>query len=275
MLKKYVSAILFLLSFVLYSQDLTNQEVNKSTDNEFFTAIDNGDINKVKELISSGIDINSVNEEGWSALHLAVKANNSEIVRELLSHKKIDMNPRLPADTIFTEGDNVWYADGQTPLLLASYYGYSDMVSMLLNYGADILAKDDVDEAMAIHIASARGYTSVVTAILDSNSAKNTGRDIVNIGDNTGTTPLMWASMNNQVSVIALLMKYKLDIDLQDDDGWTALHFAVASDSYRAVDILLRNGADANISDLDGKKPLNICNDTDIEALLNKYTSSN
>lgn len=275
MLKKYVSAILFLLSFVLYSQDLTNQEVNKSTDNEFFTAIDNGDINKVKELISSGIDINSVNEDGWSALHLAVKANNSEIVRELLSHKKIDMNPRLPADTIFTEGDNVWYADGQTPLLLASYYGYSDMVSMLLNYGADILAKDDVDEAMAIHIASARGYTSVVTAILDSNSAKNTGRDIVNIGDNTGTTPLMWASMNNQVSVIALLMKYKLDIDLQDDDGWTALHFAVASDSYRAVDILLRNGADANISDLDGKKPLNICNDTDIEALLNKYTSSN
>ena len=275
MLKKYVSAILFLLSFVLYSQDLTNQEVNKSTDNEFFTAIYNGDINKVKELISSGIDINSVNEDGWSALHLAVKANNSEIVRELLSHKKIDMNPRLPADTIFTEGDNVWYADGQTPLLLASYYGYSDMVSMLLNYGADILAKDDVDEAMAIHIASARGYTSVVTAILDSNSAKNTGRDIVNIGDNTGTTPLMWASMNNQVSVIALLMKYKLDIDLQDDDGWTALHFAVASDSYRAVDILLRNGADANISDLDGKKPLNICNDTDIEALLNKYTSSN
>ena len=275
MLKKYVSAILFLLSFVLYSQDLTNQEVNKSTDNEFFTAIDNGDINKVKELISSGIDINSVNEEGWSALHLAVKANNSEIVRELLSHKKIDMNPRLPADTIFTEGDNVWYADGQTPLLLASYYGYSDMVSMLLNYGADILAKDDVDEAMAIHIASARGYTSVVTAILDSNSAKNTGRDIVNIGDNTGTTPLMWASMNNQVSVIALLMKYKLDIDLQDDDGWTALHFAVASDSYRAVDILLKNGADANISEKKRKKPLNICNDTDIEALLNKYTSSN
>lgn len=275
MIRKYVSAVLFLLSFCLYSQNLTNQKENVNTDNRLFKAIENGDVNKVKELISGGIDVNSVNSEGWSALHAAVKANNIAIVRELLSHKKINMNSKLPEDTIFTEGDNVWYADGQTPLLLASYYGYSDIVTMLLNYGADILAKDDIDEAMAIHIAAARGYTSVISAILDSNSAKNSGRDIVNIGDNTGTTPLMWAAMNNQVSVIALLMKYQLNINMQDDDGWTALHFAVASDSYRAADILLRNEADANISDLDGKKPLDICNDTDIEALLNKYTFNN
>ncbi|WP_297276777.1 ankyrin repeat domain-containing protein [uncultured Brachyspira sp.] len=276
MMKKYVSAILFLLSFCLYSQNITNnnnEEENINADNRLFEAIENGDVNKVKELISGGIDVNSVNSEGWSALHIAVKANNSAILRELLSHKRINMNSKLPADTVLTEGDNVWYADGQTPLLLASYYGYSDIVTMLLNYGADILAKDDIDEAMAIHIAAARGYASVVSAILDSNSAKNSGRDIVNIGDNTGTTPLMWAAMNNQVSIIALLMKYQLDINLQDDDGWTALHFAVASDSYRATEILLRNNADANISDFDGKKPLDICNDTDIEALLNKYVS--
>lgn len=272
---KYIITVLFVLSLVSYSEDLNNKETNVNTSEQFFTAIENGDVNTVRQLISSGIDVNMVNEEGWSALHAAVKANNSVIVRELLSHKKINMNSRLPADTVFTEDDNIWYADGQTPLLLASYYGYSDIVTLLLNYGADILAKDDIDDAMAIHIAAARGYTAVVSAILDSNSAKNAGNDIVNIGDNTGTTPLMWASMNNQVSVIALLIEYKAGINLQDDDGWTALHFSVASDSYRATDILLRNGADANISDFDGKKPINICNDTDIEALLNKYSTAN
>ena len=128
-------------------------------------------------------------------------------------------------------------------------------------------------KAMAIHIASARGNTDVVSVILDSYASKNSGIDIVNVGDGTGTTPLMWASMNNQVTVIAVLLRYKADINFQDDDGWTALHFAAASDSYRAVEILLKNGSDANITDIEGKKTIDITTDTDIKALLNKYTS--
>ncbi|MBW5409300.1 ankyrin repeat domain-containing protein, partial [Brachyspira hampsonii] len=202
-----------------------------------------------------GTNVNSTNSEGWSALHVAVRANNAAIVKLLLSHKRIDMNPVFPADTILMDGENKWYADGQTPLLLASYYGYADIVSMLLSYGADVLAKDIIDDAMAIHIAAARGYPNAVAAILESAAAKNSDIDVVNVGDSTGTTPLMWASMNNQVTVIATLIRYKPDINFQDDDGWTALHFAAASDSYRAVEILLKNNADANIADIEGKKP--------------------
>ena len=85
------------------------------------------------------------------------------------------------------------------------------------------VAKDSIDSAMAIHIAAARGNASVISAILDSSAAKNSGIDIANIGDNTGTTPLMWAAMNNQVTVISALFRYKADVNFQDDDGWTAL----------------------------------------------------
>ena len=280
MIKVYIAVSLFLLSFALYSQEITNSEIFTNYNNGeetvnsnsiFFTAIENGDISKVRELLKNGTDVNSTNAEGWSALHLAVKANKPAIVKELLSHKKINMNPTLPVDSVFTDTDTKWYADGQTPLLLASYYGYSDIVTMLLSYGADILAKDTIDDAMAIHIASAKGYYKVVEAILDSAAARNSKIDIVNAGDNTGTTPLMWAAMNNQVTVISILIKYKANVNMQDDDGWTPLHFAAASDSYRAAEILLNNGADANIADIDGKRAVNVTTDTDIEALLNKY----
>ncbi len=267
MRKIYISFALFLLTLALYSQEATN------SNDIFFASIESGDIIKVRELISQGTDVNAVNGEGWSALHLAVKANNAAIVKELLSNKRINMNPTLPVDSILMDGGSKWYADGQTPLLLAAYYGYADLVSMLLNYGADIMAKDTIDDAMAIHIASAKGYANVVMAILDSSAAKASSMDIANIGDNTGTTPLMWAAMNNQVSVIAILLRYNSDINLQDDDGWTALHFAAASDSYRAVEIILKNKADANIVDIEGKKPVDLTTDTDIKALLEKYTA--
>lgn len=258
--------ILFSISFILYSQ---NTDRNNKT--AFFSAIESGDIKNVREFIRNGIDINITDEYNWSALHRAVQFNKRDIVRELLLNKKININPILPNGAILENDGKKWYADGETPLLLASYYGYSEIVTTLLNFGANILAKDNVDGAMAIHIASARGWTKTVLAILESYSAKNT-KDIVNAVDNTGTTPLMWAAMNNRVSVMNLILKFGAYINAQDDDGWTALHFAAASDSYKAVEMLINNKANANIKNLDEKKPVDIASDTDIQALLNKYT---
>ena len=258
--------ILFSISVILYSQ---NTDINNTA--VFFSYIENGNINKVREMIRNGIDVNITDEDNWSALHRAVQYNKRDIVRELLINKKININPTLPNNTILENDGKKWYADGETPLLLASYYGHSEIVIMLLNYGADILAKDNIDGAMAIHIASARGWSRTVLAILESYSAKNV-KDIINSVDNTGTTPLMWAAMNNQVSVMNLILKFGAYINAQDDDGWTALHFAAASDSYKAAEMLLNNKANANIKNLDEKKPIDIANDTDIQALLNKYT---
>ena len=265
---KIILIILFLISFNPYF-NLYSQNDNTL---EFFSAIENGNIERVKEIIKSGIDVNITDNDNWSALHRAVQVNKIEIVKELLSHRKIDINPVLPEGTILDNNGKKWFAGGETPLLLASFYGYSDIVSLLLNYGANILSKDNIDGAMAIHIAAARGNTETVSAILESYSARN--KNIANASDNTGTTPLMWAAMNNQISVMNLLLKFDADIDAQDDDGWTALHFATSSESYKAAELLINNKANADIKNLDDKKPIDIASDSDIRALLNKYTKT-
>lgn len=139
--------ILFSISFILYSQ---NTDRNNKT--AFFSAIESGDIKKVRELIRNGIDINITDEYNWSALHRAVQFNKRDIVRELLLNKKININPILPNGAILENDGKKWYADGETPLLLASYYGYSEIVMILLNFGANILAKDNVDGALYISL---------------------------------------------------------------------------------------------------------------------------
>ena len=107
---------------------------------------------------------------------------------------------------------------------------------------------------------------------MQSYSAKKIN-NLVDIEDDTGTTPLMWASMNNQISAINTLLKYGANINAQDYDGWSALHFAAASQSYKAVEILLKNNANANLENVNDDKPVDLSSDTDIVELLNKYTN--
>lgn len=269
---KKLFIILFISSFVLYSQNYNNKQEDEDLDFSLLSYIENGNLKMVKDVVKKGANINAVDEDGYSTLHLAVKFNRPAILEFLLSHKKINVNPVLPTNTIILDNDgNKWYCDGETPLILASYYGREKLVSLLLNYGADIMARDTLDGAMAIHIACARGNTKTVATILTSYSARKV-KGIVNIKDSSGATSLMWASMNNKIPTMNLLLKYSAKINEQDDDGWTALHFAAASESYKAVEFLVRNNANANITNKDGKKPLDLTKDTDLIALLEKYT---
>ena len=73
---KKILTILILISINLYS--LTQNEEN------FLQASKYGNIEKVKELLALGIDINIKDVEGWTALIWASYMGNTEIVRELI-----------------------------------------------------------------------------------------------------------------------------------------------------------------------------------------------
>jgi hypothetical protein len=77
-------------------------------------------------LIDSGADINGVDAIGRTALH--INSNHVENIVRILIDTGIDLNIR----------DN----DGETALMYASFYGYLSIVKMLIEGGANIYIKN-------------------------------------------------------------------------------------------------------------------------------------
>lgn len=168
-------ALFILLFNILLISNIHAQNNNQKYDidnNGLFNALKDGKTDIALNIIKFGTNVNIKDEYGWSLLHRAVEYNNISVVNELLKNKKIDIEVKLPKDTIITNDNEKWYADGETPLLLACYYGYGEIVETLLNYGANLEARDSIDSAMAIHIAASRGYSDIIEIIMQSFAAK-------------------------------------------------------------------------------------------------------
>jgi pectate lyase len=103
-------------------------------------AVHLGDLEKVKEFLEQGIDINAKDENGQTSLYIAVRNDNKEIVK-LLIDKGADAN--------------VKDAQGGSPLYIAVSAENNSMAELLIKSGADVNGND----------AQGRGilYTAVVS----------------------------------------------------------------------------------------------------------------
>lgn len=107
--------ILLLISVSLFSQNTKN----------IFDAINNNDLNSVKNIIASGGNVNVVNKDGLTALTVASEKGNIDIVKELIN-----------------AGANVNGASsvGWTPLMGACFEGNIEVVKELISAGANVNA---------------------------------------------------------------------------------------------------------------------------------------
>lgn len=151
----------------------------------------------------------------------AVKANQAEAVQRLL-----DKNPH----TIDLEETD---DQGFTPLLWASRQGYTAIVKLLLEKGANPNHEDQWMHANAGHKAAFWGHADVIT----------------------------------------LLIQHGLDINAQGGyNGYTALHDAVSQGHIDAIKVLLKNNANTTIRGHDGKTPVDIAKLSENQKLLSLLT---
>lgn len=126
------------------------RDINK----ELLRAARRGEVDKVKQLLDEGADVNSKDDRGLSAIMYAVASEVFGVVKELI-----------------TRGADITVADdnGATPLHLAAYSSEIEILKLIINtHLADhdsLDAKDDHGQT-PLHTAAAGGYANSVILLL-------------------------------------------------------------------------------------------------------------
>lgn len=141
---------------------------------------------------------------------------------------------------------NIMWED-KTPLHYATLGGHIDIVTYLVEMGADINARDK-DARTPLHFASLHGHLNVVQYLTER------GADI-NAKDCLGRTPLHWAAREGHLKIVQYLVKMGADVNARDVLGGTPLHEAATYGRLEVVRFLLEAGAEPNIQDKVGKTP--------------------
>ncbi|GAA2871427.1 hypothetical protein GCM10010517_31700 [Streptosporangium fragile] len=160
-------------------------------------------------------------------------------------------------------------AGESTALYLASTRGRTPIVRALLAHGADPnRISGGEDEGLPLCAAAAWDRTEVVEALLAA-GADPSGRAY-------GWTPVLWAAANGRADALRALIAAGASPEDATDGGDTALTLAARRGALGAVTVLLERGADPRRTDGDGDTPLAIAYDwlgTQLEsALLEQVT---
>jgi ankyrin repeat protein len=162
-------------------------------------------------------------------------------------------------------------------VVVAQYYGRSDLVALLLDRGAQIdifaasalgltgkaeelLQQDQTlieayspDGWTPLHLASFFGHIAAVRLLLDR------GAKVMALSLNPmRNTPLHAAVARSQAEVAELLLAKGADVNARQEGGWTALHAAAANGNAPLVRTLLGRGANAFARAENNQTPLDM-----------------
>ena len=129
----------------------------------------------------------------YTLLEAACQGNIHEVLR-LLDVNNIDVN---------STGRGYW--EGRSALGVAARWGYSDIVSLLLDRGADANAPDDV-YGSALGAATWIGHEGIVSMLLDR------GAD-VNSSDGDNRPALSEAARRGHMEIVSILLDQGADVN--------------------------------------------------------------
>ena len=176
-----------------------------------------GDLDRLKELLSSGEDPSAQGVGGVSPLHLAARLGHVEVVQALL---------RAEAAPDARDKNSL------TPLLTAAKAGKAAVVAALIAGGANPDLKDS-KECSALGIAVQFRFHAVVQALVD-------GKASVNAGGEKGCTPLHVAcDLGSAATVDTLLSAGALAGHCWNDALKSPLMVACGAGHLDVVNVLL------------------------------------
>uniref|UniRef100_A0A8C5LVQ0 Ankyrin 2 n=1 Tax=Leptobrachium leishanense TaxID=445787 RepID=A0A8C5LVQ0_9ANUR len=186
----------------------------------FLKAARAGNVEKVVEYLKGGIDINTCNQNGLNALHLAAKEGHIDLVHELLERgSAVDSATKK----------------GNTALHIASLAGQAEVVKILVKEGANINAQSQ-NGFTPLYMASQENHLDVVKYLLENGANQSTATE-------DGFTPLAVALQQGHNQVVAIL----LENDTKGKVRLPALHIAARKDDTKSAALLLQNDHNADV----------------------------
>jgi ankyrin repeat protein len=136
--------------------------------------------------------------------------------------KAVQHNDAAAVKRLIAEGVNVSELDsnGDAPLVMAAYKGYTEVVRLLLEAGADVAAVDPGMKATALHAAAYAGRTEAAKLLIEY------GIDIDKQGPKNGYTALHDAIWQNNVETAKVLIDAGANLTLESHSGETPIQFA-------------------------------------------------
>lgn len=198
---------------------------------EILSAVKNGRLNDVKNLIRANADPNcyetSLLKDNWIAqffyktngrftlLMIAVSRNDLLVSKEIID-AGADVNAK------FYNG-NIW----TSPLLYATSNGNTDIVRILLDRGAN-----------------------------------------VNFNDGDNRIILNYALSSDNIELVRCLLDHKASLIYRGYNGRTPLYDAIRWGNIKIVKLLLDRGANPEVKDIEGKTPLTYTSSINKEILI-------
>lgn len=201
-----------------------------------------------------------------TSVKILVKQGRTEEIVSRIKEKKLDAN----------------YKDksGMSILGMASKEGNVEMMTVLIDNGADVDAADQVGRTPLMHAGTSKN-PAAVRLLIESDAdvnAKDTfiggplawtsgfgsaesvqdlvdaGAQVETVGAATGYTPLIWASGFGDSGSIPILVDAGANLEAKDTvDGGTALMHASRTGKIEGLRTLVKAGANVNARDRNGK----------------------
>ncbi|XP_056429810.1 ankyrin repeat domain-containing protein 26 isoform X2 [Hyla sarda] len=203
-------------------------ELKEKDLSKFHRAASSGDVAKTRQLLHKQ-DINQLDKENRTPLHLACANGHLDVVKLLVENKA-----KL----------NVCDTANRTPLMKAIQCQHESCATLLLEHQADPNVVD-VNEYAALHLAALIPSMSIAVQLLEHGAN-------INAINKDGCTPLILSVTENHQEMVELLIKEGADINSRDSNGRTSLMIAASNGHIGLVKYLLQNSADSSIKDLTG-----------------------
>ena len=198
-MSKYFRTILYSIVFIGFSNIFTPAFSGSFED--FFIAIRNDNVGKLKNLLQRGFDPNTRNEKGQPGLTVAMQEQSPKVARILVDQPSLDVNALNLA--------------GESALMIAAIKGDLASVRLLLDRDARI----NQPGWTPLHYAASGPEPMTVEWLLDR------GAEVDALSPN-GSTPLMLAAQYGSEGSVDLLLTRGANLALRNKQDMGVIDFA-------------------------------------------------